>query len=565
GVLEWVNEAFTHASAITEDEMTQCLDLLEHPQFREGHEDLHIALRARVGKELLRHGRSREAWGLLEDAIRRFGKLEHKLSRWSGHTPVLSELYRLIREAISKTGTGTRPGKVTLSSALRAHAFTSLIDGRGQTHLGGHHKQTSVLRDLVLALNSGADVRSRVHNLLVLAIARIGAQQGAVILGASHEHTVAAHHSLGAAADRNAANISWSVVTQVLASGESAIFNDALASEELASHRSIAALSLRSLVCVPIAFSGETRGVLYLDHRNIAGLFKEDDLYILELIACLICIAIDSATAKEDQERRERELEEAHRHLLRTERNHVTGQIAGGIVHDLKNLMTTIIARSQLMARAAGDSTRSTEAIEKAAKAGADLLEKLQDCSRNHTAAQMGPVDLVETAQEAVDLLRPRITSNTSVEIISCHPVEFVGVVGELRELFLNLVVNALDAMPEGGRLTIAVERAADTNDPVVTITDTGNGMPRKVQERIFEPFYTTKGEGGTGLGLSVVKNIVLRYGGTIHVASEMGHGTTFTIVLPPRSAISDSHVVREAMERRATVHEERGPHSDQE
>ena len=175
---------------------------------------------------------------------------------------------------------------------------------------------------------------------------------------------------------------------------------------------------------------------MYLDHRNIAGLFKEDDLYILELIACLICIAIDSATAKEDQERRERELEEAHRHLLRTERNHVTGQIAGGIVHDLKNLMTTIIARSQLMARAAGESTRSTEAIEKAAKAGADLLEKLQDCSRNHTAAQMGPVDLVETAQEAVDLLRPRITSNTTVEIISCHPVEFVGVVGELRELF---------------------------------------------------------------------------------------------------------------------------------
>ncbi len=110
--------------------------------------------------------------------------------------------------------------------------------------------------------------------------------------------------------------------------------------------------------------------------------------------------------------------------------------------------------------------------------------------------------------------------------------VSVIGVPGELRELFLNLFVNACEAMPDGGDLRVRIGRGGDAQAQI-EVSDTGVGIPPDVLKTIFKPFFTTKGSSGTGLGLSVVRGIILRCGGSVTVDSHVGSGSTFRVVLP--------------------------------
>jgi signal transduction histidine kinase len=227
---------------------------------------------------------------------------------------------------------------------------------------------------------------------------------------------------------------------------------------------------------------------------------------------------------------------------MRAERNRVAGEIASGLVHDFKNVLAAVVARSQMLRLSdVGQSVRNqAKAIENAAHTGSNLIQRLQECSREHGSQGEELVDLVLAASEALDLLGPRLnhTPNAAGGSINASvtgtPNAVVrGVPGELREMFLNLIVNACDAMPNGGVLTIVVEAREDTQDVVVVVEDTGRGMPADVRAKAFDPFFTTKGKAGTGLGLVVVRNAVLRHGGSIEIDSTEGVGTAFTIHLP--------------------------------
>jgi PAS domain S-box-containing protein len=218
------------------------------------------------------------------------------------------------------------------------------------------------------------------------------------------------------------------------------------------------------------------------------------------------------------------------------------GQVAGGIAHDFNNLLQAILGYSQLMGKNLENADvvrRGLSVIETAAAGGAETVRRIQKFARIRPDEPFVPVELNQVIQDAVDITRPRWEERVAkggvplkLDLRLTPLPAVMGRPSELNEVVTNLILNAIDAMPKGGTLGIYTRPESDEH-VVLTVADTGGGMPEHVRKRIFDPFFTTKGETGTGLGLSVSHSIVQRHSGEMRVESELGRGTTFTIVLP--------------------------------
>ncbi|MDT4953528.1 MAG: hypothetical protein QOJ02_1666, partial [Acidobacteriota bacterium] len=226
------------------------------------------------------------------------------------------------------------------------------------------------------------------------------------------------------------------------------------------------------------------------------------------------------------------------------------GQLASGVAHDFNNALTAILGRAQLMRRQVQDQSlvHNLDVIQTAAEDAAATVRRIQTFARQSPAKEFELLDTSGLLRDAIEITRTRWENEARlrglhymVELRAACPYYVMGSASELREVYVNLIVNAVDAMPLGGRLTISCERVNDRL--LLRFTDTGLGMTEDVRERIFEPFYTTKGANGTGLGLAVSYGIIERHEGQINVESEAGRGTTFEIDLPAaeRIAVSES------------------------
>jgi signal transduction histidine kinase len=228
--------------------------------------------------------------------------------------------------------------------------------------------------------------------------------------------------------------------------------------------------------------------------------------------------------------------------LRQLQKMEAVGRLAGGIAHDFNNLLTVILGRSHLLLEAMTDDhphRRSVKSIDETAERAAVLTRQLLAFSRKQVL-DPAVLDLNEVVTGMTDLLQRLIGEQVELVVV---PGDGIGQVkvdrGQIEQVIVNLVVNARDAMPDGGRITIATSAAATTGPDEgshvrVAVTDTGTGMDAHTRARIFEPFFTTKEPGkGTGLGLATVYGIVRQSGGSIQVDSEPGIGSTFTISLP--------------------------------
>jgi PAS domain S-box-containing protein len=235
----------------------------------------------------------------------------------------------------------------------------------------------------------------------------------------------------------------------------------------------------------------------------------------------------------------EREIETQ---LHQSEKLTALGQLAGGIAHDFNNLLQAILGYAQLMKQNPSNADlieRSLTVVESAAMDGSETVRRIQQFARLRPDEQFVGVDINQIVQDAVAITRPRWEENIArdsralelrLELQAGALIQ--GRPAALSEVLTNLILNAMDAMPEGGRLTIAT-RHTPGREVRVTVADTGIGMPETIRQRIFEPFYSTKGDAGSGLGLSMAYSIVRRHGGEIHVDSEPGAGTTFALTFP--------------------------------
>jgi PAS domain S-box-containing protein len=222
--------------------------------------------------------------------------------------------------------------------------------------------------------------------------------------------------------------------------------------------------------------------------------------------------------------------------LRQSQKLEAIGQLAGGIAHDFNNLLMGIGGYASLALQRVPESDselrHDLEEIAQATTRARVLTEQLLffAARREHRSEA---VDLNALVRKATELLQPLIEPSISIELDLREPAWVTGDSGQLEQVMLNLGANARDAMPDGGVLTIRT-RPAGPNRVKLVVKDTGTGIPDDVKPHVFEPFFTTKGVGhGTGLGLASAYGIVTQNGGSIEVDSAVGHGTTFTIVLP--------------------------------
>ena len=253
-----------------------------------------------------------------------------------------------------------------------------------------------------------------------------------------------------------------------------------------------------------------------------------------------------------------RALEDQFRQAQKME---AVGRLAGGVAHDFNNLLMVISGYAEVILTQIDPTSSLHEkgrAIQLAADRATTLTRQLLAFSRKQLL-ELKVVDVNAIVQDMERLLRPLIGEN--IELITMLAPEAAHTradAGQLEQVIMNLVVNAKDAMPAGGRLTLRTENTTvDDNHRrgqhfirpgryvMLQVSDTGTGMDRETQSRIFEPFFTTKEKGkGTGLGLSTVYGIVKQSGGYVMVQSELGHGTSFQIYLPLVDGAAEKHSV---------------------
>jgi PAS domain S-box-containing protein len=333
-------------------------------------------------------------------------------------------------------------------------------------------------------------------------------------------------------------------------SSKEPVWTPNLAEEERFVRRSLATvLGLRAGLAVPVLAAGEAVAVLEIFFDQP----RERDAKLIGLFSA-VGAQIGSVVERRRAEEALRKSEEQFHHAQKME---TVGQLTGGVAHDFNNLLSVILSYSVLLAEELpADDPRREDLLEikEAGQRAASLTQQLLAFSRR-LALQPRVVDLNQVMAGTEKMLRRLIGEDVELTVVLAPAAARVNVdPGQMEQVIMNLAVNARDAMPTGGKLTIEIagveldeafvsEHAGSTAGPhiMLSVSDSGCGMDAATQARVFEPFFTTKERGrGTGLGLSTVFGIVRQSAGTIWLSSEKGKGTTFKIYLPVAKAAAE-------------------------
>jgi GAF domain-containing protein/anti-sigma regulatory factor (Ser/Thr protein kinase) len=299
----------------------------------------------------------------------------------------------------------------------------------------------------------------------------------------------------------------------------------------------------RAILAVPVISRGTALGAITVGwddpHRP-----DDREIRMLSALGRQAAIAIENARLVADLRRTLEDLRAAQETLIRGATLQAVGELAAGAAHHLNNLMAVVLGRTQLLLMKDPDAAtaHSLQRIEQAAIDAADTVRRIQGFSGRAKTGEVTRFDLNMVIQEVIDLARPRWPTEgdaragrLEVQPQLGHIPEVSGQRVEIREAIINLVLNAMDALPEGGRIVIATR--AEPGRAIVSVSDSGVGMSAEVRRRAFEPFFTTKGVKRTGLGLAVAYGTVHRHGGQIAIESAPGEGTTVTFWIPAAAA----------------------------
>jgi two-component system NtrC family sensor kinase len=294
-------------------------------------------------------------------------------------------------------------------------------------------------------------------------------------------------------------------------------------------------LDLTAIVGVPILWGDRLLGVLDLLDTALR-VFSPADIALLERFAPLAAAALENNRLVHDLQQQMAQLKATQGQLVQAAKLAAVGELAAGVAHELNNPLTSVLGFAELLAQNPMSNAafqHDLGIIIKEAMRARDTVRNLLDFARQ-TKPQRPPADVRQVLGQTLDLVRQRLEASEIMieEEFAPDVGPLVLDSGRMKQVFLNLIINAAQAMPKGGMLRLCI--ACLGNEVAISISDTGDGIPPEVHDRIFEPFFTTRPVGqGSGLGLPVSLGIVQEHGGRITVGSQAGQGSTFTVWLP--------------------------------
>jgi len=288
-------------------------------------------------------------------------------------------------------------------------------------------------------------------------------------------------------------------------------------------------------LCIPLICKGQIRGILFLAKKTSENEFDEKDLEFISMLAEQVTVAVENAVLYESEKESLEKLKNAQKQLIRSERLAAIGQLSASLAHEINNPLGIIKNYLTLLAGSLPpeDANQANlkivkEEVDRIAKIVRQLLDLCQP--RNEKAL---PVDLVLLVEQTISLVEKQFEKN-KISITRQLPGDLPlmeGYPDQLKQLFINLLMNACDSMPQGGKIHINISK--DKEKLKMYFSDTGCGIPKENIPKVFEPFFTTKGDKkGTGLGLWICSQIVSQHNGTISLG-DISPGTTFIISLP--------------------------------
>jgi PAS domain S-box-containing protein len=326
------------------------------------------------------------------------------------------------------------------------------------------------------------------------------------------------------------------------------IYEPDLAGAGQAFPATLAAAGLRALVVTPLVVESRVFGVLVAARRAAAS-FSSAECEFLRQLSDQVALAAHQTQLHEALQRAYDDLRQSQQTVMQQERLRALGQMASGIAHDINNAISPVALYTEsLLEREPGLSTRARgylETIRRAIEDVAHTVARMREFYRQReTQLALAPVDLNQMVDQVLDMTRARWSDmslqrgtviTVATDLDAALPA-VLGIASEIREALINLVFNAVDALPEGGTVTLRTRRGADAAGAaraVVEVVDDGVGMDEATRRRCLEPFFTTKGERGTGLGLAMVYGILQRHGADIEIESAPQRGTTMRLSLP--------------------------------
>ena len=306
----------------------------------------------------------------------------------------------------------------------------------------------------------------------------------------------------------------------------------------------------KSEAVFPLKVRDQLIGVLDIESRDVLG-FDEEDLKVLSSFASQVSISIENARLFSELKQTLEELKRAQDQIVQAEKLRAMGEMASGVAHDFNNLLAVILGNIQLLFHqldhlSPNEIRERLRIIEQSSKDGAETVRRIQEFTGVRRDREFTLLSLGNIIREVAEITEPRWKDQAQKR---GAPIELtkrlenipsiLGNPSELREVLTNIVFNAVDAMPEGGQLTLSTR--SDGGWVETRISDTGTGMTEEVKRRVFDPFFTTKGVGNSGLGMSVSYGIIKRHGGEILIESEPGQGTVFMIRLPVAEAAKEA------------------------
>lgn len=318
--------------------------------------------------------------------------------------------------------------------------------------------------------------------------------------------------------------------------------------------RKMTEAGLLSSVTAPLIIEGKVFGFLLLLRRAADGFSGAERDFIRGLSAHVV-LAVRQAQLYSDLQKAYNELRQTQQTVMQQERLKALGQMASGIAHDINNALSPIVGFADLInSRETGLNEISRRHLRHIRTAGEDIahiVSRLRDFYRPRDEEEpLLPVNLNKIVDQVVDMTHPRwrtLPQNHGITIELQKDLEpdlpaLTGIESEIREVLTNLIINAVDALPEGGVITIRTRTIKATRDGkksaggkniALEVSDTGTGMDEDTRKRCLEPFFSTKGHRGTGLGLSMVYGVVQRHDGKVEIDSEPGKGTTMRLIFP--------------------------------